>query len=327
MQTERCKVGIIGAGSIASKMAVTLRGMQEAELYAIAARDLHRAEQFAATYQATKAYGTYEELADDPEVDLVYIATPHSHHYEQARMCILKGKPVLCEKAFTANARQAEALIRLAEEKRVFLTEAIWTRYMPFSRTIRELVESGIIGEARILQANLGYAIEQVERVARPELCGGALYDLGVYPLNFSLMTFGEEIEQVTSSCVKNALGVDIQNSLTLTYKDGRMAVLYTTACCATDRGAVISGDKGYIVVENINNPQRAVVYNKDYQEIARHECPKQITGYEYEVAASCEALRKGWLESPYMPHAKTLSLMRMLDDLRAEWGVVYPGD
>lgn len=327
MLTGRCKVGIIGAGAIAHKMAETLRDMQEAELYAIAARDLRRAEQFAATYQAAKAYGSYEELADDPEVDLAYIATPHSHHYEQAKMCILKGKPVLCEKAFTANARQAETLVRLAEEKRVFLAEAIWTRYMPFSQTIRELVESGIIGKARMLQANLGYAIEHVERVVRPELCGGALYDLGVYPLNFSMMTFGEEIEKVASSCVKNDLGVDMQDSITLTYKDGCMAVLYATACCATDRCGVISGDKGYIWVENINNPRRAVVYDKDYQEIARHECPPQITGYEYEVAASCEALRKGWIESPYMPHAKTLALMRLLDSLRSEWGVVYPGD
>ena len=327
MLSKKFKVGIIGAGSIARKMADTLRGMQEAELYAIAARDLSRAEAFAREFQAPKAYGSYEELADDPEVDLVYIATPHSHHYSHARMCLLKGKPVLCEKAFTANTREAEELMRLSEEKRVFLTEAIWTRYMPFSRTIREIVESGIIGTPTILTAHIAYAISNVERLLRPELCGGALYDVGVYPINFALMTFGEEIEKITSTCVKNDLGVDMQDSITFTYKDGRMAVLYATAYSATDRSAVISGTLGHIVVENVNNPQRAIVYNKDYQEIARHECPQQITGYEYEVMASCEAIEQGWIESPFMPHAKTIDVMKMLDNLRAEWEVVYPND
>lgn len=321
------KVGIIGAGSIARKMATTLQAMNEAECYAIASRDLQRAEQFAAEYHAAKAYGSYEELANDPDIDLIYIATPHSLHFEQAQMCIQKGKPVLCEKAFTANAREAEALIRLAQEKKVFLAEAIWTRYMPFSKTIREIVDSGIIGKAMMLNANLGYAISEVERIIRPELCGGALYDLGVYPLNFALMTFGDDIRCIDSSCVKNELGVDMQNSITLTYQDGRMAVLYSTAYCATDRSAVISGDKGYIVIENINNPQRAIVYNKDYQEIARYECPQQTTGYEYEILAARDAIREGWIESPFMPLSNTLSVMRLLDNLRNCWGIVYPAD
>ena len=140
-------------------------------------------------------------------------------------------------------------------------------------------------------------------------------------------MTFGEEIEKITSTCVKNNLGVDMQDSITFTYKDGRMAVLYATAYSVTDRSAVISGTEGHIVVENINNPQRAIVYNKDYQEIARYECPKQITGYEYEVIASCEAIEQGWIESPFMPHEKTIAVMKMLDGLRAEWDVVYPND
>lgn len=324
---QKLKVGILGAGHIAQKMATTLMGMKEAELYAVAARELSRAEQFANEFHAQKAYGNYEALADDPDIDLIYIATPHSHHFEPARMCLLKGKPVLCEKAFTANAREAEELIRIAQEKQVFLAEAIWTRYMPFSRTIRELTESGIIGKPMMLTASLGYPIAHKERIVRLELCGGALYDLGVYPINFALMTFGNDLEKITSTCMKNEAGVDMQNSITFTYRDGRMAVMQTTAFCASDRQGIISGDKGYLVIDNINNPQQAVVYNTDHQETGRYTCPPQITGFEYQVLEAAEAIRQGAIEPASMPHAETLRVMRMLDSLRQEWGIRFPMD
>lgn len=324
---QKLKVGILGAGHIARKMATTLQEMKEAELYAVAARELSKAEQFANEFQARKAYGNYEALADDPDIDLIYIATPHSHHFAPARMCLLKGKPVLCEKAFTANAREAEELIRIAQEKRVYLAEAIWTRYMPFSRTIRELTENGIIGKPMMLTASLGYPISQVERIIRPELCGGALYDLGVYPINFALMTFGGDIDKVTSTCAKNEAGVDMQNSITFTYRDGRMAVMQTTAFCASDRQGIVSGDKGYLVIDNINNPQLAVAYNADHQETARYTCPPQITGFEYQVLEAAEAIRQGAIEPASMPHAETLRVMRMLDSLRQEWGIRFPMD
>lgn len=324
---QKLKVGILGAGHIAQKMATTLMGMKEAELYAVAARELSRAEQFADEFHAQKAYGNYEALADDPDIDLIYIATPHSHHFGPARMCLLKGKPVLCEKAFTANAREAEELIRIAQEKQVFLAEAIWTRYMPFSRTIRELTESGIIGKPMMLTASLGYPIAHKERIVRLELCGGALYDLGVYPINFALMTFGNDLEKITSTCMKNEAGVDMQNSITFTYRDRRMAVMQTTAFCASDRQGIISGDKGYLVIDNINNPQQAVVYNTDHQETGRYTCPPQITGFEYQVLEAAEAIRQGAIEPASMPHAETLRVMRMLDSLRQEWGIRFPMD
>lgn len=324
---QKLKVGILGAGHIAQKMATTLMGMKEAELYAVAARELSRAEQFADEFHAQKAYGNYEALADDPNIDLIYIATPHSHHFGPARMCLLKGKPVLCEKAFTANAREAEELIRIAQEKQVFLAEAIWTRYMPFSRTIRELTESGIIGKPMMLTASLGYPIAHKERIVRLELCGGALYDLGVYPINFALMTFGNDLEKITSTCMKNEAGVDMQNSITFTYRDGRMAVMQTTAFCASDRQGIISGDKGYLVIDNINNPQQAVVYNTDHQETGRYTCPPQITGFEYQVQEAAEAIRRGAIEPASMPHAETLRVMQMLDSLRKEWGIRFPMD
>lgn len=322
---ENVKIGIIGAGWIAEQMAITLRGMTGVEAYAIASRSMQNAREFADRWGFARAYGSYEEMLDDEQVQLVYIATPHSHHLEHARMSLLRGKPVLCEKAFTANARQAEELLNLAREKNLFITEAIWTRYMPLSRTINELLESGIIGRPMTLSANLGYPIGNRERLMQPALAGGALLDLGVYTLNFASMVFGTQIEQIVSTCVKTPTGVDAQNSITLTFDDGRMAVLHSTMLSMTDRQGIISGNRGHLIVENINNPQRVTVVTEDYRTVAVYDCPPQITGYEYQVYASVEALKNGWLESPYMPHAETLRIMRLMDDLRREWGIRYP--
>lgn len=321
------KIGIIGCGHIAAKMAATLGGMKGVMRYAVASRSADKAQQFASDWQFAKAYDSYEALANDPEVDLVYIATPHALHYDHARLCILKGKPVLCEKAFTANARQAEELLQLAEEKGVFITEAIWTRYMPLSLRIQELLQSGIIGTPHTLSANLSYPIADKERIIRPELAGGALLDIGVYTLNFAAMTFDAEIEQTHAVCRKTETGVDAQESITLFYKDGKMATLQASIYAQSDRQGIIAGDKGFMVVENINNPQSVRITDRQYNTIAMYYAPPQITGFEYQVNACIEALEKGWLESPYMPHAETLRIMRQMDALRKEWGVVYPCD
>jgi len=321
------KIGIIGCGRIAQKMATTLGGMKGVARYAVASRSKEKAEHFAREWQFAKAYGSYEELANDPEVDLIYIATPHSHHYEQARMCIGKGKPVLCEKSFTANARQAESLLAYAKEKGVFITEAIWTRYLPLSLKIQELIHSGIIGIPYTLSANLSYPVSYKERIQRPELAGGALLDIGVYTLNFAAMAFGTEIERMESSCLLADTGVDAQENITLFYKDGKMASLQSSIYAKSDRMGVISGDKGQLIVENINCPQSVRVIDDDYNVSAVYYAPQCITGFEYQVYASIEAIEKGWLESPYMPHAETLRIMRQMDELRKSWGVVFPCD
>lgn len=325
--TKKTRIGIIGCGWIAEKMAITLQGMEKVEAYAIASRDLNKAESFAKEWNFTRAYGSYEEMLDDERVDLVYIATPHSHHYAHTRLSLQKGKPVLCEKAFTANAKEAEELFRLAKEKNLFLTEAIWTRYMPLSRTICELVANGAVGKPQFLTANLCYPNYHKERMHKPELAGGALLDLGVYTLNFAAMVFGTDIIRTTSACIKTDTGVDAQNSITLEYADGKMAVLCSSQMAKSDRQGIISGDKGFMIVDNINNPQKVSVYDSDYQLTAVYNCPPQITGYEYQVYASIEALENGWLESPFMPHQETLRIMRQMDELRKEWGVIYPSD
>lgn len=323
------KVAVLGAGNIARSMAAALRGLkergEEIEPYAVGARELSRAEAFAKEQGFEKAYGSYEELVSDPQVDLVYVATPHSHHYEHVRLAVEHGKNVLCEKAFTMNAAQAEELFALAAEKNVLLTEAIWPRYMPSRQMILDLIGSGVIGKVTSLSANLGYPLTHVERMTKPELCGGALLDLGVYPINFACMAFEGEISSVSSSCVKWETGVDAQNSMTLNFADGRMAVLYSSFLVQSDRLGVINGDKGYMEVQNINNPEEIRIFDLNRTCIRTIPVPEQINGYEYEVLACKEALENGWTECPQMPHAETVRMMKLMDSMRKSWGVVYP--
>ena len=201
---EKMKMGILGSGGIAHTMANTVKQMADVELYAVGARTLEKAQSFAEEFGMPKAYGSYEELAADPELDLVYVATPHSHHYPHVKLLLEHGKNVLCEKAFTVNADQARELFQMAEEKKLLLTEAIWTRYIPIQKTLNEVIESGAIGKVHSMTANLCYLISGVERLKKPELAGGALLDVGVYPLNFACMIDRTPVDKVTSDAVMN---------------------------------------------------------------------------------------------------------------------------
>ena len=321
------KVGIIGAGWIAEKMAASLAPLPDYRVYAVASRSRQKAEAFAKNWGIEKAYGSYDQLVDDPLVDLVYIATPHSHHYDHAMLAVSHHKAVLVEKAFTANARQCEALLAAAQSEGVFLTEAIWTRYMPLSMKVIELMNSGVIGEPRVLTATLCYSMEHKERIVRPDLCGGALLALGVYVLNFARMYFGTDITRTVTNCLMGPTGVDLHESISLTYRDGKMANLQAGALCLNDRQGIISGTEGYIRVDNVNCPELVEVY-RNYELVESHSRPADmVTGYEYQVKESRRCMEAGLLESPMMPHAETLAIMRQMDNMRQEWGVHYPMD
>lgn len=321
------KLGIIGAGWIADKMAEALAPLQDCCVWAIGSRSLEKAESFARRWNVPRAYGSYEDLVSDPEVDLVYVATPHSHHYQHAMLALEHSRPVLVEKAFTANAGQAARLLDYARSRGLFITEAIWTRYMPLSRKVSELLESGIIGEPRVLTATLCYMMEHKERIVRPELCGGALLDLGVYALNFARMYFGTDIEKTVSNVLMGPTGVDLHECISLTYSGGRMANLQAGALCLNDRQGIISGTEGYLRVDNINCPELVEVW-RDYRLVERITRPADmVNGYEYEVLECMRCIAGGLVESPMMPHAETLSIMRQMDALRREWGVTYPMD
>lgn len=318
-------IAILGAGNIATSMATTLQPLKNVTCYAVASRDKKRAQVFADKFGFQKAYGSYSDMLNDEGVELVYIATPHSHHYEHIKMCLNHGKHVLCEKAFTANAAQAEEVISLAREKGLLLTEAIWTRYMPMRTTIDQILRSGIIGNPTSVSANLGYPLEHIDRMVKPELAGGALLDLGVYPINFASMVFGDDIVGVSAECIKYPSGVDAQETIMLKYADGKMATLYATFLAQTDRRGLINGTNGYIEVENINNPESVKVYNLERRVVAEYIAPTQITGYEYEVLSAIDAINEGRIECPEMPHSETLLMMRLMDSIRAAWGIKFP--
>lgn len=321
------KVGIIGAGWIAEKMAEALAPLEDYCVYAIASRSIGKATEFAGRWNIPKAYGSYEDMVKDNNVDLVYIATPHSHHFPHAMLALNAGKPVLVEKAFTANAAEAEELIETARSKGLFITEAIWTRYMPLSHKVKEIMESGIIGKPRVITATLCYMMEFKERILRPDLCGGALLDLGVYALNFARMYFGTDIVRTVSNCHMGPTGIDLQECISLSYADGKMANLQAGTLCLNDRQGIINGTEGYIRVDNINCPEVVEVY-RNYELVERYVKPEDmVNGYEYQVIEARRCIEAGLPESPMMPHQETLDIMKQMDGLRKEWGVVYPMD
>lgn len=319
------KVGIIGTGKIAKTMVKTIAGMSGVECYAVSSRSLERADMFAKDQGVTKAYGSYEAMLEDPEVDLVYVATPHSEHYKHAKLCIEHGKPSLVEKPFTVNAKEAKEILELAKEKQVFITEAIWTRYMPSRKMINEIIESGEIGEVTAIDANLGYRNCDLQRMKDPALAGGALLDLGVYPLNFASMIMGNHIKKTVSHVKLTDLGVDEQNVMILEYESGAVATLRSTMLSDTDQTGYVYGTDGYLLVNNINNVTDIEVYGKRKKLKNTLRTPGQITGYEYEVQACKKALEEGKLYCEEMPHEDTLALMEQMDSFRADWGIRYP--
>ena len=324
---DKMRVGIIGTGWIAEKAAITLNGMDNCEALAVGSRAQEKAVAFASKWGIAKAHGSYRELIDDPDVDLVYVGTPHSHHFDVTKEALLAGKPCLVEKAFMANYRQAKEIVDLARERKVFLAEAIWTRYQPVVGMVRQLMKDGRIGIPRLLTATLGYSMGEKPRIMRPDLCGGALLDLGVYALNFVRMFFPADIVSMESQCVKSDTGMDLTNAISLVLSDGMLCNLQSSAACVGDNIGVIAGTEGNLIIDNINNPQQITVNGPDRTYIETIHVPKQITGYEYQFVACRQALIDGLLEPREMPHAETLYVMQLMDGLRRKWGVRYPMD
>lgn len=343
------KIGFLGAGGIARKMAFTIYKLEnpenmkktleqmqegkedgeplplpEVECTAVAARDRKRAEIFADTFGFRKAYGSYEELLADQEIQMVYIALPHSLHCKWTKEALKAGKHVLCEKAFAMNETQAREMTELAREKKKMLAEAIWTRYMPSRRIIEDIIKKGELGEVHTVSANLGYPVSKKERMIRQDLGGGALLDLMVYPLNFASMVLGNRIKGISASYIKDAHGVDGQDQVILAYEEGKMAALFATMYTMTDRTGWIYGEQGILEVQNINNPEGIRLYrHKEGHEpflVKEYKIPPQITGYEYEAAACALASLRGEGECKEMPHEETIEMMRQLDQIRKNW-------
>lgn len=318
-------IAIIGPGAIARKMATTINAMDTATAYAVASRNLDKAQAFAQEFGFVQAYGSYEALLSDPNVELVYVCTPHSHHYRCVKLCLEAGKHVLCEKAFTVNACQAKELITLARNRHLLLAEAIWTRYLPSRTMIDDIIASGVLGDVTSLMASMGYSMLDKERIWSPDLAGGALLDLGVYLLNFARMVFHESPTTMVSSAVQCNNKVDAMDNILLSYDSGKTACLHATAQAACNMTGSIYGTKGYLEVINVNNPEQLLVYDENRTLVAQYTPPKQITGFEYELQACIDAIAQGAVDCPQMPHSEILYILEQMDALRQTWGYEIP--
>ena len=322
---KKYNFGIMCAGNIARKMAETVGKMtDELTPYAIAARDITRAKEMAEEFGFTKSYGSYEELVLDENVDLVYVASPHSHHYEHVKLCLNHNKNVLCEKAFTANAEQAKEIIALAKEKNLFLGEALWTRFMPWVTKLQELLEKGEVGEVQAVQCGFGQTLTHIERLQDPSLAGGALLDLGIYPLTFASLILGKDILKYVGEAAVTDRGVDARNSITLIFDTGKMAQLYSDMTAWMPNIGVVCGSQGHIIAHDFWMCQRFTVCVRG-QEHYDINCPFDISGYEYEVRAALNAIGEKKLFCDEMPWNETIRLMEIMDGLRNMWGIRFP--
>lgn len=322
--------GILATGRIAGGFAGALRLLPDAELAAVAARDLHRAEAFAAEYGvagATRAYGSYAELMADDGVDVVYVASPHALHHEHAMMALDAGKPVLCEKAFTLTAREAGDLVRVARERDLFLMEAMWMRCNPVVRRVHQLAERGDLGRILQVRADLGFLVERPEtdRLLAPELGGGALLDMGVYALTFAHLFLGDP-DRVEAVAEMAPSGIDLNIALALGWDGGAVAALSSTMTAYSPRTASIATDRGRIDLgEAFHHPTEAVWVHDGERHVIREEVLG--TGLAHEAAEVMRCLRSGETESPLVPLDDTVALMRLMDRIRGQIGLRYAVD
>ena len=321
------KAAILGAGTIARRMAATMHAVEGVVPYAVAARDLARAQAFAAEHGMQKAFGSYEEMVEDPEIQLVYVATPHSHHYEHAKLCLNAGKHVLVEKAFTLNSAQAREIITLSETRGLFAGEAMWSRFVPGADFLRRLAADGIIGDLLGLRAQLGFPMMQIPRIYDPSLAGGALLDIGVYSLSFVSLVFGDSPETVTGRLVMSDTGVDMLDDLYLRYPGGRTASLFNSAKAAAPAMGMVFGTEGYLVTHELFSYPGFDLFDRDGKLLRHVDTPVRLNGFEYELEAAAAADRSGNTESPQMTHAETLRIMELMDGVRRDSGFLYPAE
>lgn len=317
--------GILGTGNIANAFATGLTFVDDAELIAVGSRRKERAEEFGRRHRVPHRHASYEALANDPDVDVVYVATPHVLHKENSLLCLRAGKAVLCEKPLTINAREAVELIQFAREQRLFLMEAMWTRFIPLVGLLREMLAEGRIGAVHLFVADLGFRMEfdPAHRAFNPALGGGALLDVGVYPLSFASMVLGSPA-QVTGMAHIGKTGVDERSAILLEYENGALALLYAAVDTNTPREVLIMGTKGQIrVLPPMHRPEKLILLSRDQEMPAA--IPFVGNGYNYEAMEVMNCLQAGKLESEIMPLDESLEIVKTMDAVRAQWGMKYP--
>jgi predicted dehydrogenase len=325
-QKNNFRWGILGAGRIANDFAECLALLPNAEILAVASSSEERAKEFSSKHNSNKYYTNYEELAEDPEVDAIYVATTHNFHYDHVLLCLEMGKHVLCEKPMTTNSSESEKLIKLAREKDVFLMEAMWTRFLPLWVNVKRWIEEDLIGELIMIKADFGFFTRHGDfgRHLNPELAGGALLDVGIYPLSLACWLFGSIPEKSHSNAYLTEKGVDGVSSYYLDFGKGKSALLSSSVIVHTPKDAVIVGTKGYIKVPDFWKAQKVSVYvnGKDEQ---HNNFPYESFGFQFEAKEAMECIIRGELESRVMPLDETQKIIKLMDSFRNSWNLKYP--
>lgn len=325
--TDKIRWGILGTGSIAKLFAQGLQVLPDAELTAVGSRTQEAADHFADAYHIPRRYASYTALANDPQVDVIYIATPHNFHCENTLLCLDAGKAVLCEKPFAINAREAALMVTRAREKGLFLMEAMWTRYLPVIVRARQLIAEGAIGDVRLVTADFGFrtSVEAESRLFNIHYGGGSLMDVGIYPLALTYMLLGMP-SRIQGMAHLGETGADEQAAWIFGYPDGQMAVMSSAIRTNSQQEARIAGTEGLIRIPEFWHAREMTlsVNGKPDQVIAP---PFEGNGYNYEAAEVARCLRAGQLESQVMSLDESLAIMNTMDAIRAQWGLRYPAD
>lgn len=330
MKTDQpIRWGILACGGIARKFADDLAFAKNSYLAAVSSRDIKRAEEFASRYDASvKCFGSYEEMLSSGEIDVVYIASPHGLHYEHTLLCLEAGIPVLCEKAFAINSKQVAAMILKAREKKLFLMEALWTRFHPSIAKLQEIIASGAIGEIKHVVADFGFKAEYDEeaRWFNPHLTGGSLLDIGIYPLFISKLLLGQPLEMKATGVMAPS-GVDMNCSIATKYASGATASLFSTFAAQTDTTCTVYGTLGKIYMHPRFHETKGMTWTVYGGEETVMETERLGWGYSYEADAVQEDLHAGRTENTWMSHQFSQELMGLLDEIRSQIGLTYPNE
>lgn len=325
---DEVRWGILGTGKISRQFAEALKDTPGALLAAVASRGIDGAQSFAREFGAAAGYGSYQALADANDVDIVYIGTPHPMHAENALMALRAGKGVLCEKAFTMNRREAEEVVALARAKKLFLMEAMWTRFMPALAEVRRIIASGEIGRVHQVTADFGFLATQgpEHRIFNPALGGGALLDLGIYPLSIAAALLGP-VESVRAVSEMGPTGVDIQTAFTLRHEGGALSACSCSLRARTPGELTVSGELGHVRMNTMFHRAKTITVAPADGTVRTVDTPFIGNGYAHEAIEAQRCFRAGLIESPGMTHGETLALMGVMDEIRAQIGLRYPAD
>lgn len=326
--SEKIKWGILGPGKIANKFAADLAQLPDAELYAVASRSLEKAESFANAHGFTKAFGSYTAMLEDPDLQVIYIATPHVFHHRMTLQCLAYKKAVLCEKPLAINSREVAEMIALAQANDTFLMDALWTLCLPHILKVKAMVESGELGKLVAVKADFGFNanFDPNGRLFDRDLGGGALLDIGIYPLMLALFLMGKP-KKIVAAAHLGQTKVDEDCAIFLDYGNGQTANLHATLLARTPTEGYIYFEKGYLhIPTQFHKPVETITIFK-YEDFSKTTISfdNQSLGYKYEAAEVMRCLKAGKIESDLVPHQFSIDLMALMDEIREQIGLLYP--